>query len=115
MESDYTSERNETRWSIWHECDGPMGYTAGYGHGIAPWFETPWYTDKDKAIAAWNRRVVEYRKPTTLSELKDENAKLRETIADIHEALCADRIGTFHNLIVSNMEDDMRELGIEVP
>ena len=57
LESDYTSERNETRWSIWHECDGPMGYSAGYGHGIAPWFETPWYPEKSKAIAAWNRRA----------------------------------------------------------
>ena len=51
------SDRNETRWMIWHECDGPMGYPTGYGHGIAPWFETPWYTDKADAINAWNRRT----------------------------------------------------------
>jgi len=48
-----------------------------------------------------------------IDAVDEENAKLRETIADIHEALCADRIGMFHNLIVSSMEDDMRELGIE--
>lgn len=42
-----------------------------------------------------------------------ENAKLRELIADVHEALRADKAGMFHKLILANMEDDMRELGIE--
>lgn len=51
------------------------------------------------------------------SELVDalaENAKLRELIADIHESLKADKAGMFHNLTLSAMEDDMRELGVEV-
>jgi Uri superfamily endonuclease len=43
-----------------------------------------------------------------------ENAKLRELIADVHEALCADKAGLFHKLTLASMEDDMRELGIEV-
>ena len=43
-----------------------------------------------------------------------ENAKLRELIADVHEALCADKAGVFHKLILTSMEDDMRELGVEV-
>lgn len=43
-----------------------------------------------------------------------ENAKLRELIADVHDALRADKVGMFHKLILASMEDDMRELGIEV-
>ena len=46
--------------------------------------------------------------------LCNENAKLRELIADVHEALCADKAGMFYKLILASMEDDMRELGIEV-
>lgn len=42
-----------------------------------------------------------------------ENEKLRELIADVHEALKADRAGMFHRLILASMEDDMRELGVE--
>ena len=43
-----------------------------------------------------------------------ENAKLRELIADVHEALRADKAGMFHKLILASMEDDMQKLGIEV-
>lgn len=46
--------------------------------------------------------------------LVDENAKLRELVRDVHEALRADKVGMFHKLILASMEDDMRELGIEV-
>lgn len=49
-----------------------------------------------------------------IDAVEEENAKLREIIADVHEALRADRIGMFHNLIVSSMEEDMREIGMEV-
>lgn len=47
-------------------------------------------------------------------ELESSNAKLRELIADVHEALCADKAGMFYKLILASMEDDMRELGVEV-
>lgn len=47
-------------------------------------------------------------------DFEAENAKLRELVADVHEALCADKAGMFHKLILANMEDDMRELGMEV-
>lgn len=40
--------------------------------------------------------------------------ELKELIADVHEALCADKTGMFHRLTLASMEDDMRELGIEV-
>lgn len=43
-----------------------------------------------------------------------ENAKLRELVADVHEALCSDKAGMFHKLILASMEDDMCELGVEV-
>lgn len=49
-----------------------------------------------------------------ICELEAENAKLRELIADVHEALCADKVGMFNELTLASMEDDMRELGIEV-
>ena len=51
------------------------------------------------------------------SELVDalaDNAKLRELVADVHEALRSDKAGMFHELILASMEDDMRELGVEV-
>lgn len=47
-------------------------------------------------------------------QLEAENAKLRELVADVHEALCSDKAGMFHELILASMEDDMRELGVEV-
>ena len=53
---DYSSETGETRWNVWHACDGPVGKSQGYGSACVPWFETPWYLDRDKAIGAWNRR-----------------------------------------------------------
>ena len=54
---DYSSERDETRWNVWHDCDGFEGESNGYGYSLHPWFETPWYKDKQTAIAAWNRRA----------------------------------------------------------
>ena len=48
-------------------------------------------------------------------ELERDNAKLLELVADVHEALCADKAGMFHKLILASMEDGMRELGVEVP
>ncbi len=42
-----------------------------------------------------------------------ENARLRELIADVRDALHADKAGMFHKMILSSMEDDMRELGVE--
>ena len=49
-----------------------------------------------------------------LEQAKDENVKLRELIDGVHESLCADRVGMFHRLILAELEDGMRELGIEV-
>ena len=54
---DYSSERNKTSYMVWHDCDGCEGRSNGYGHALNPWFETPWYADKETAIAAWNRRA----------------------------------------------------------
>lgn len=51
----------------------------------------------------------------SLEKLEAENAKLRELIADVHESLCADKAGMFHKLILVSMEDDMRELGVDMP
>lgn len=56
--SDYSSERDETRWNLWHECSGHEGESAGYGHAYHPWFETPWYKTEAEAIAAWNKRTA---------------------------------------------------------
>lgn len=55
--SDYSSEHDETRWSLWHECCEHDGESAGYGHALFPWFETPWYKTEAEAIAAWNTRT----------------------------------------------------------
>ena len=55
--SDYSSEHDETRWSLWHECCEHDGESAGYGHALFPWFETPWYATDAEAIAAWNTRA----------------------------------------------------------
>ena len=57
--SDYSSELDETRWSLFHECDGHKGESAGYGSGYHPWFETPWYKTEAEAVEAWNTRHVE--------------------------------------------------------
>lgn len=48
-----------------------------------------------------------------ITEILTENAKLRELITDVHEALRADKAGMFHKLILASMEDDMQKLGIE--
>ena len=55
--NDWSSEVGETYWSVWHECDGPQGRGGGYGHAMMPWYETPWYSDRETAVAAWNRRA----------------------------------------------------------
>lgn len=55
--SDYSSESDKTRWNLWHECEGHEGRSAGYGHTLRPWFETPWYDTETEAAAAWNRRA----------------------------------------------------------
>lgn len=47
-------------------------------------------------------------------DLEAENAKLRDLLADVHEALCLDKAGVFHEAIIKSLERDMRELGIEV-
>lgn len=62
--SDYSSEQDETRWNVWHECEGCEGESAGYGSSYHPWFDTPWYKTKAEALHAWNRRVV----PPTATE-----------------------------------------------
>lgn len=49
-----------------------------------------------------------------VADLMDEDDKLRKLIADVHEALRADKAGIFHKLTLASMEDDMRELGMEV-
>ena len=49
-----------------------------------------------------------------LEHVQSENARLRELIADVRDALRADKAGMFHKLILASMEDDMRELGMEV-
>ena len=55
--SDYSSERDETRWSLWHECCQHEGEGAGYGRALFPWFETPWYKTEAEAAEAWNTRA----------------------------------------------------------
>lgn len=49
-----------------------------------------------------------------VAEVEVENERLRELIADVHEALCADKAGMFHRLTLASMQYDMSELGIEV-
>lgn len=57
LHDDYSSERDETRYFVWHDCKGFEGDCDGYGYSLHPWFETPWYHDKETALAAWNRRA----------------------------------------------------------
>lgn len=56
--SDYSSESGKTRWNLWHECSCHEGRSAGYGHALRPWFETPWYDTEAEAVEAWNTRAV---------------------------------------------------------
>ena len=49
-----------------------------------------------------------------IDAVEAENEMLLELIADVHEALCADKAGMFHKLTLASIEDEMRELGIEV-
>jgi hypothetical protein len=55
--SDYSSEHDKTRWSLWHECCEHEGSGLGYGHALFPWFETPWYDTEEEAVNAWNARA----------------------------------------------------------
>jgi hypothetical protein len=55
--SDYSSEQDKTRWSLWHECCEHEGSGLGYGHALFPWFETPWYDTEEEAVEAWNARA----------------------------------------------------------
>ena len=66
----------------------------------------------DVDVAKLNRLAA--RSAERAEALKAENEKLRELIADVHEALKADRAGMFHMLTIASMEEDMRELGMEV-
>ena len=54
---DYSSERDEWRYNVWHDCEGFEGDSGGCGYPLHPWFETSWYRDKETAMAAWNRRA----------------------------------------------------------
>ena len=74
LSSDYSSERDKTRWSVWHECCEHKGESAGYGHALFPWFETPWYGTEAEAIEAWNTRHVE------TCELIRQEIKLPESL-----------------------------------
>ena len=57
LAADYSSEQDKTMWNVWHECNGFEGESSGYGYSPHPWFETPWYENKHKAVEAWNRRA----------------------------------------------------------
>ena len=72
----------------------------------------PLHEAYDVDVAKLNRLAA--RSAERAEKLKAENEKLRELIADVHEALKADRAGMFHRLTLASMEDDMHELGIEV-
>jgi len=54
--NDYGSEKGMS-YQIWHECTGHEGRSGGYGQGVKPFFETPWYATDAEAIAAWNTRA----------------------------------------------------------
>ena len=75
--------------------------------------------DKADAITAWNQRATVYTKPTTLSQLQAENAKLRELL---HRLLVEYRylrvrprkMYLQHEGRMRAIEKEMRELGVEV-
>lgn len=56
MESDYSSERGKTYFSIWHCC--PKGGDRHlYGEGTGRMhIETAWFENPDRCIDAWNER-----------------------------------------------------------
>ena len=57
---DYSSERDEHRWQVWHVCDkGPEGESAGYGNARYTSIDTPWFKSREKAVEAWNTRTPE--------------------------------------------------------
>ena len=62
----------------------------------------------------WSYEPMQTSVLLDIADMLDENAKLRKLIADVHESLCADKLGMFHKLTLASMEDDMRELGIKV-
>lgn len=56
---DYSSERDERRWQVWHVCDnGPEGESAGYGLACHTSIDMPWFKSREKAIEAWNTRAA---------------------------------------------------------
>ena len=71
----------------------------------------PLHEAYDVDVAKLNRLAA--RSAERAEKLKAENEKLRELIADVHEALKADKAGMFHRLTLASMEEDMRDLGIE--
>ena len=82
------------------------------------------HRDKADAIAAWNHRATVYTKPTTLSQLQADNAKLRELVRDYeHCSVHADcgrceydgKLSTHCPLSPCFPDaDELRELGVEV-
>lgn len=62
----------------------------------------------------WSYEPMQTSVLLDVADMLDENAKLRELVADVHESLRADKAGMFHKLILASMEDDMRELGVVV-
>lgn len=69
-------------------------------------------SEQEKVIDYLSEQSVDWE--DRYRALASENVKLREMITDAYEALCADKAGMFHKLILASMEDDMRKLGIEV-
>lgn len=65
------------------------------------------------AIDAWNRRVTEYRKPKTLSQLEDESVKLRGLVEDMYAVMVEDAANC-DVTYPEQFDDRMQELGIEV-
>jgi Lar family restriction alleviation protein len=57
--SDYSSEKDQMFWSVYHFCiDGAAkGELHGYGTCDTTSIETAWQTKKQRAIKAWNRRA----------------------------------------------------------
>jgi hypothetical protein len=68
IESDYSSEPDMTRYSIWHEFSGHQGMREGYGGALKPFYETPWYDTEEEAVEAWNTRTERKCHETTVYE-----------------------------------------------